>query len=93
LIDAGDVGVGAGVAGVIRLCEEGTVDGAGLGGIACAWACAILYMDLHIAQILADFRAASVLLYEEADGADSGGIGLEADGAVRAIDGGAATGR
>jgi hypothetical protein len=50
-------------------------------------------MDLHIAQILADFRAASVLLYEEADGADSGGIGCEADGAVRAIDKGAAAGR
>ena len=89
MIDAGDIGVGAGVVGVIRLCEEGTVDGAGLRGIAAV----VLHLDLHIAQILADFRAASVLLYEEADGADSGGIGLEADGAVRAIDGGAATGR
>jgi hypothetical protein len=89
LIDAGDVGVGAGVTGVIRLCEEGTVDGAGLRGIAAA----ALHSDLHIAQVLADFRAVSVLLYEEADGADSEGIGCEADGAIRAIDGGAATGR
>jgi hypothetical protein len=44
LIDAGDVSVGAGVVGVIRLCEEGTVDGAGLGGIAgCSFALGFAY--------------------------------------------------
>jgi len=74
-------GIGSGVRRVIRVGGESAVDSAGLRGRARA----VDNSYLHVADVLPDKGGASVFPDQKADGADGGGVGGQADGAIGSV--------